>query len=92
MITADLVVSDIGELATLAVGPVPRVGAAAEELGLLSDAAVAVADGRVVWVGRGRALRGAVRLRPRGRRVSAGGGVAFTCVMNVSSIVGRERM
>jgi len=75
MITADLVVSDIGELATLAVGPVPRVGAAAEELGLLSDAAVAVADGRVVWVGRGRALRGAVRLRPRGRRVSAGGGV-----------------
>ena len=75
MITADLVVDDIGELATLAVGPVPRIGPAAEELGLLSDAAVAVAKGRVAWVGRARALGRAVRLRPRGRRVSAAGGV-----------------
>ena len=75
MIAADLVVDDIGELATLAVGPIPRVGAAAEELGLLSDAAVAVADGRVAWVGRERTLRREVRLRSRGRHVSAAGGV-----------------
>ena len=75
MIVADLVVSDIGELATLAVGPVPRVGAAVEELGLLTDAALAVADGRVAWVGRERTLRREVRLRSRGQRLSAAGGV-----------------
>jgi len=75
MITADLLVVDIGELATLAVGPVPRIGLAAEELGLRSDAAVAVADGRVAWVGPERSLRREVRLRSHGRRVSAAGGV-----------------
>jgi len=75
MISADLVVSDIGELATLSVGSIPRVGAAAEELGLVRDAAVAVARGRVAWVGRERALRREVRLRPRGRHVSAADGV-----------------
>lgn len=75
MIGADLVVTDIEELATLAAGPVPRVGPAAEELGRVSNAAVAVADGRFVWVGRARALARNVRLRPRGRRLSAEGGV-----------------
>jgi len=75
MVRADLVVTDIAELATLAVGPVPRAGPAAEELGLVSDAAVAVADGRFAWVGKERALSRSVRLRPGGRRVSANGGV-----------------
>lgn len=75
MTRADLLVTDIGELATLARGPIPRIGEAAEELGTLSDAALAVADGRFVWVGRERALSKAVRLRPGGRRVSAEGGI-----------------
>ena len=75
MIRADLLVTDIGELATLARGPVPRIGKAAEELGLLTDAALAVAGGRFAWVGRERALSRAVRLRPGGRRLSANGGV-----------------
>ncbi|MGP8158685.1 MAG: imidazolonepropionase [Thermoplasmata archaeon] len=75
MIRADLLVTDIGELATLARGPVPRIGKAAEELGLLTDAALAVAEGRFAWVGRERALSRAVRLRPGGRRLSANGGV-----------------
>ena len=74
MIRADLVVSDIGELATLSEGAVPRVGEQAEELGLVSDAAFAVADGRFVWVGRERNLSRTVRLRPGGRRFSARGG------------------
>jgi len=74
MIAADLVVTEVGELATLAQGPVPRVGAAAGELGLVPDAALAVADGRFVWVGRQRALGRAVRLRAGGRRLSAEGG------------------
>jgi imidazolonepropionase len=75
MIRADLLVTDIGELATLARGPVPRVGKAAEELGVLNDAALAVVEGRFAWVGRERALSRAVRLRPGGRRISADGGV-----------------
>ncbi|HKN06271.1 MAG TPA: imidazolonepropionase [Thermoplasmata archaeon] len=74
MIHADLLVSDIGELATLSEGPVPRVGAQAEDVGVVSDAAFAVADGRFVWVGRERNLSRTVRLRPGGRRVSARGG------------------
>ncbi|MGP8148464.1 MAG: imidazolonepropionase [Thermoplasmata archaeon] len=75
MIRADLVVTDIRELATLARGPVPRIGKDAEELGVVSDAAIAVAEGRFAWVGRERALSRAVRLRPGGRRLSADGGV-----------------
>jgi len=75
MIRADLLVTDIGELATLARGPVPRIGRGAEELGLLTDAALAVVEGRFAWVGRERALSRAVRLRPGGRRLSANGGV-----------------
>jgi len=74
MRTADLIVTDIGELASLAKGPVPRVGPAAEELGRIEDAALATADGRFVWVGRRRSLPKAVRLRSGGRRISAHGG------------------
>jgi len=75
MIRADTIVTDIGELATLARGPVPRIGKAADDLGVLTDAALAVAEGRFAWVGRERTLSTAVRLRPGGRRLSAGGGV-----------------
>ncbi len=75
MISADLVVTDIRELATLARGPLPRIGKDAEELGVVPDAAIAVAEGCFVWVGRERALSRSVRLRPGGRRLSAEGGV-----------------
>jgi imidazolonepropionase len=75
MIGADLVVTDIAELATLARGPVPRIGKDAEELGMVRNAALAVAQGRVAWVGRERSLTRSVRLRPGGHRVSADGGV-----------------
>jgi len=74
MIRADLVVTDISELATLARGPVPRVGAAAAELGVVHRAALAVADGRFVWAGPERRLAREVRLRSGGRRLSAEGG------------------
>ena len=75
MIRADLVVTDAAEVATLARGPVPRVGAAASELGVVRDAALAVDDGRFVWVGPARRLAQEVRLRSRGRRLSAEGGI-----------------
>jgi len=74
MIRADLVLRDVTEAATLAVGPVPRVGAAMSELGRIADAAVAVDRGRFAWVGRERAVAREVRLRPGGRTVSAHGG------------------
>ncbi len=75
MIRADLVVTGIAELATLRPGPIPRVGRAAQELGLVRDAAVAVDGGRFVYVGSERGLARRVRLRGGGRRRDAGGGV-----------------
>lgn len=74
MIVADLTVTDLSEIATLGPGPVPRVGAAMEEVGRLAHGAVAVADGRIVWTGREAALRRHVRLRPGGRDLSGHGG------------------
>jgi imidazolonepropionase len=72
-VTADLVVRDLAEAATLAVGAVPRVGAAMAELGRVPDAALAVAGGRIAWVGPARALGRSVRLR-RGARIVDGHG------------------
>jgi imidazolonepropionase len=74
MIRADLVVRDLAEAATLAVGPRPRRGAAMEELGRVSEALVAVDAGRIVWVGREAAWPREGRLRARGRSISGGGG------------------
>jgi imidazolonepropionase len=76
MIRADLLVTGLREVATLADGPVPRRGRAASELGRIPDAAIAVAEGRFVFVGPERRLHGRVRLRPGGRRYDARGGVA----------------
>lgn len=73
MIRADLVVRDLAEVATLATGPVPRIGAAMSELGRISDAAVAVDAGVVVWVGPERHLERWVRRR-RGARIVGGEG------------------
>ncbi|MCI4322443.1 MAG: imidazolonepropionase [Thermoplasmata archaeon] len=67
MIRADLLLTHIGELATLDRGPVPRCGPAMSELGLQTEAAVAVDGGRIVWIGPTRKARSAVRLRRGGR-------------------------
>lgn len=50
---ADVLVVNIGELCTLS-GPsdVPRRGQAARELGIVSDAGIALKGGRIAWVGR----------------------------------------
>jgi imidazolonepropionase len=75
MIRADLLVTGISEAATLARGPVPRRRAAAEELSRIPHAAVAVAQGRFVYVGPERGLSGRVQLRRGGVRYDAGGGI-----------------
>ncbi len=73
MIRADRVVTGIRELATLSVGPVPRIGPAMGQLGLLPDAAIGVRAGRIAWVGPERALSRSVALRPGGPRIDLEG-------------------
>ncbi len=73
MTSAELLVTGIGELATLAGGPIPRTGRSLGELGLLERAALAVDRGRFVFVGPERTARRAVRLRKGGVAWDAGG-------------------
>jgi imidazolonepropionase len=63
MTRAELVVRGIGVLATLA-GDAPRTGGAMRDLATLSDAALAIAGGRIAWVGPDAAFDGAVELAP----------------------------
>jgi imidazolonepropionase len=63
MTPADLVVRNIGRLATLA-GPVPRVGAALRELAAIDGAAVAAHRGRLIYVGPEAGLSAAVTPEP----------------------------
>jgi imidazolonepropionase len=70
----DLLVTGIGELATLRSGRVPRVGPAASELSVVAGAALAVREGVFVAVGPERKVRREVRLRRGGTAVDAGGG------------------
>lgn len=67
-ITADLWVRRIGELLTMA-------GDGRGDLGTLKDAAVAVRDGQVVWVGPDAELERHVRLDQAGEGIDAGGKV-----------------
>jgi imidazolonepropionase len=72
VIVADLAVRRIGLLATLA-GPFPRTGAAARDLATLADAAVAVARGRIAWVGPDSAFERGVALAPDAETLDAAG-------------------
>jgi imidazolonepropionase len=85
MIRADLIVRNLSEVATLARGPVPRVGRAASELTRIAGAAVAADAGRFVWVGRADALDRNVRPRQRCRQVDAGGGTAVPGLVDAHS-------
>jgi imidazolonepropionase len=58
---ADLLVYNIGQLVTLAGPPGPRRGAEMRELAIIEDAALAVANGLVLIVGRSADLRTAVQ-------------------------------
>ena len=73
MIRAGLIIRGIGELATLDVGAIPRVGRAMSRLGVIEGGAVAVDAGRFVFVGSDPELRASVRLRPNGTSWDAGG-------------------
>ena len=73
MTRADFVVRRVGLLASLA-GPVPRTGTALRDLGLVADAALAAAAGRIVFVGPERELAAAVAVAPDAVVLDAEGG------------------
>jgi len=73
VLNADFVVRNIGLLATLR-GPVPRIGTAMRDLGLVEGAALAARDGRIVWTGPEADLPSAVSLAPALSVLDAGGG------------------
>ncbi len=75
MIRAGLIVEGIGELATLARGPVPRIGPALGDLGLVHGATLGIDGGRFVFVGTARETRRTLRLRSGGTRWDAEGAV-----------------
>lgn len=72
---ADFLLRNAGELLTLAEGPVPRVGPAMSELGVVRGGAVASMSGRIVAVGRDTDVAKAVDLAPDAVVVDAGGTV-----------------
>ncbi len=53
-IQADLILTDIAELVTMAGSSVPRRGEDAKNLSIIHDAAVASFKGKVVWTGKSR--------------------------------------
>ena len=67
---ADLLIYDASQVLTVASPEGPKRGAAMSDLGLISDGAVAIRDGRVLAVGPSDALRSQVRAA---RSLSAGG-------------------
>ena len=76
MIRAELLVRDLSGVATLARGPVPRVGDAMNDLAVVEHGAVALDGGRVVWLGPERRVGTDVRLRRGGRTILGDGGTA----------------
>lgn len=51
MIKADLLITDIGQLVTMAGPPPPRSGGDAEELSIIRNGSIASCGGRIVWTG-----------------------------------------
>ena len=70
--TADLVVRNIGLLATLR-GPRPRLGGALREIGVVKNAAIAAHEGRLVFVGPEADLAVAVRATANAPDIDAQG-------------------
>jgi imidazolonepropionase len=63
VIAAELAVRNIGLLATLR-GPTPRIGPHLRDIGAIPNAALAAADGRIVWVGGDHQLQTRIRVPP----------------------------
>lgn len=75
MTAADFIVRNIGVLATLS-GPVPRTGSSLRDAGLIPNAALAAAGGRIVYAGPERGLEAAIVPAPGAVALDAEGGAA----------------
>ncbi|MGI0068152.1 MAG: imidazolonepropionase, partial [Thermoplasmata archaeon] len=85
MIRAELLVTNIGRLATLERGPVPRTGAALGNLSIVRDAALAVRGGTFVYVGSSRRATRTVRLARGGHQLDAQGGTVLPGLVDAHS-------
>ena len=61
-IKADLILTDIGELVTMAGSSGLRRGEASKELSIIKNGALASNKGKIVWTGRSRNLKDSVEL------------------------------
>ncbi len=75
MIRPDYLLTGASEIATLSRGPVPRVGPAASELGLVRSGAIALQGGRIVALGSDRAVAARIRRPPADRVIDLAGSV-----------------
>ena len=60
---ATLIIKNIGQLMTMR-GPAPRIGHAMNELGLIEDAGLAIAGGKILAIGQSDEIEG--KFRPPG--------------------------
>jgi len=74
-IQADLILTDIGELVTLAGSPGFRRGDAAKDISIISGGALAACGGRIVWTGHSRNITDHVELLDNSLEINAGGKV-----------------
>ncbi len=77
VLSPDLLIENIGELATLASSspPGPRQGMAMKEIGMVPDGAVAVANGKILATGPRKTVLNAFPTNPDTRVVDAKGGL-----------------
>jgi imidazolonepropionase len=75
--TADTLLTELEEVATMAGPPGPRRGEALGTVSRVERAAIAFDRGVITWVGRSRLASRSIRLRPGARRFELSGAVAL---------------
>lgn len=71
---ATLIIKNIGQLLTMR-GPAPRIGPAMNELGLIPDAGLAIAGGKILAIGPSDEIEGRVAVSPGCDLIDADGGL-----------------
>lgn len=74
-VQADLLLTDIGELVTMAGSPGLRKGEAAKELSIISGGAIASFCGKIVWTGKTRNASNSVQLVDKSIEIDVAGKV-----------------
>ena len=74
-VQSDLLLTDIGELVTMAGSPGLRRGEAAKELSIIRNAALASCSGRIVWTGQTRDVSKSIQLVDNSLEIDVSGRV-----------------